>query len=93
MIQLLHDAGYRNAAGLSSVDDDEWKDYKVPKSVQKAIKKVLASNSSGGGGGMGGSSEMDTRSGSDDSNSSTTRITPQQHPEPVRKINGNSLVT
>ena len=52
MIQLLHDDGYRNAAGLSSIEDDEWKDYKVPKSVQKAIKKVLASNSSGGGGGM-----------------------------------------
>ena len=61
MIQLLHDDGYRNAAGLSSIEDDEWKDYKVPKSVQKAIKKVLASNSSGGGGGM--SSSVGTNEG------------------------------
>ena len=34
---------------------------------------------------------MDTRSGSDDSNS--TRVTPQQHPEPPRKMNDNNLVT
>ena len=35
--------------------------------------------------------ELDTRSGSDDSTS--TRITPQQHSEPARKMNGNGAVT
>ena len=35
--------------------------------------------------------ELDARSGSDDSTS--TRITPQQHSEPSRNINGNGAVT
>ena len=35
--------------------------------------------------------ELETRSGSDESTS--TRITPQQHSEPTRKMNGNGIVT
>ena len=46
MISKLHDAGYRNAAGLKAVDEDEeWEEYGVPTSVQKAIRKVLNGNS------------------------------------------------
>ena len=48
MISKLHDAGYRNGAGLKTVDeDDEWDEYGVPTSVQKAIRKVLNNNSKG----------------------------------------------
>ena len=47
MITKLHDAGYRNAAGLKIVDeDDEWEEYGVPIAVQKAIRKILNANSS-----------------------------------------------
>ena len=46
MITKLHDAGYRNAAGLKIVDeDDEWEEYGVPIAVQKAIRKILNANS------------------------------------------------